>query len=150
MEYERINWENLPSQETPINANNLNRIDFALYLLASSENTVILDAVGDGETDDTEALSEVFNRSNSADFNITWDGELTELTVGNTIAGYLQYVPEEATTGLTLTVSSDDTSVVTVSISGQDVDVTGVAAGETLIRVSIPYGVEYAYDVVVT
>lgn len=37
MEYERINWENLPSHETPINANNLNRIDFALYLLASSE-----------------------------------------------------------------------------------------------------------------
>lgn len=86
MEYERINWENLPSQETPI------------YLLASSENTVILDAVGDGETDDTEALSEVFNRSNSV----------------------------------------------------QDVDVTGVAAGETLIHVSIPYGVEYVYEVIVT
>lgn len=90
------------------------------------------------------------NTANATDFNITWDGELTELTAGNTIAGYVQYVPEEATTGLTLTVSSDDTSVAIVSISGQDVDVTGVAAGETLIRVSIPYGVEYVYDVVVT
>ena len=59
-------------------------------------------------------------------------------------------MPEEGTTGLTLTVTSEDTNVATVSISGQDVDVTGVAAGETLIHVSIPYGVEYVYEVIVT
>lgn len=85
----------------------------------------------------------------ATDFNITWDGDLSDISVEDTIFGYVQYVPEEADSGLTLTASSDDTSVATVSISGQDVLITGVAAGETLIRVSIPYGVEYVYDVVV-
>ena len=85
----------------------------------------------------------------ATDFNITWDGDLSDISVEDTIFGYVQYVPEEADSGLTLTASSDDTSVATVSISGQDVLITGVAAGETLIRVSIPYGVEYVYDVFV-
>ena len=85
--------------------------------------------------------------TDATDFNVSWDGDPTDLAVGGTALGYVQYVPEDATTGLTVTASSDDTSVATVSVSGQDITVTGVAAGETLIRVSIPYGVEYIYDV---
>ena len=27
MAYERVNWENLPSKKTPLNANNLNKIE---------------------------------------------------------------------------------------------------------------------------
>lgn len=30
-EYDRINWENLPSKDTPLNADNLNRMDEAIY-----------------------------------------------------------------------------------------------------------------------
>ena len=28
--YSRINWENYPSEETPINESNLNRMDYAI------------------------------------------------------------------------------------------------------------------------
>ena len=86
----------------------------------------------------------------ATDFNISWDGDLSALPVGETALGYVQYVPDDASTGLTLTAVSEDTSIATVSVSGQDVTVTGVSPGETLIRVSIPYGVEYVYDIVVT
>ena len=86
----------------------------------------------------------------ATDFNVAWDGDLSDISINGTVSGYVQYTPLEADSGLTLTASSDDTSIATVSISGQDVIVTGVSAGETLIRISIPYGVERAYDVSVS
>ena len=65
---------------------------------------------------------------------------LSALAVGDTITGYTQYIPDDAISGLTLTALSDDPAVASVSVSGQNVTVTGVAPGETLVHVSIPYG----------
>ena len=89
------------------------------------------------------------NTVDATDFNINWDSSLN-MSVGNSVNGYVQYIPDDATTGLTLTVLSDDPSVATVSVSGQSITVTGVSAGETMIHVSIPYGVEYVYSTTVT
>ena len=85
----------------------------------------------------------------ATDFNLSWDGDLSALAVGNSVIGYAQYIPDDAISGLTLTAVSDDTAIATVSVSGQNVTVTGVAPGETLVHVSIPYGAEYVYDVFV-
>ena len=90
------------------------------------------------------------NTVDATDFYVTWDGELYNMEEEDVISGFVQYIPEDATTGLTLTVSSDDTSVATVTASGQDITVTAVAEGETLIHVSIPYGTEYVYSVIVS
>ena len=38
MAYERVNWENLPSTNTPVNADNLNKMDEGLKLL--NNNTI--------------------------------------------------------------------------------------------------------------
>ena len=89
------------------------------------------------------------NTLDATDFNVDWDDDLS-IAEGGTVNGYVQYIPDEATTGLTITASSDDSDVATVSVSGQALVVTGVAAGETLIRVSIPYGVEHVYGVIVS
>ena len=86
----------------------------------------------------------------ATDFNVNWESDLESMSEGDAVHGYVQYVPDEAVSGLTITATSDSTDVATVSVSGQDITVTGVAAGETLVRVSIPYGVEYMYDVVVS
>ena len=91
----------------------------------------------------------VADPSDAIDFNISWESNLYELPVGSDISGYVQYVPEDADTGLTLTVSSENEEVATVSTSGQDVVVTGVAEGDTYIHVSIPYGTERVYGVTV-
>lgn len=89
------------------------------------------------------------NTTDATDFNVDWDSDLSDMGIGDVVHGYVQYVPEDATTGLTLTVSSEDTSVATVAVSGQSITVTGVSAGDTVIHVSIPYGVEYVYSVTV-
>ena len=89
------------------------------------------------------------NTVDATDFNISWEGDLSALAVGDSVVGYTQYIPDDAVSGLTLTAVSDDTAIAAVSVSGQNVTVTGVAPGETLVHVSIPYGVEYVYDVVV-
>lgn len=92
----------------------------------------------------------VTDPSDAIDFNISWASVLTGLSVGDEVSGYVQYVPEDADSGLTLTVSSDDATVATVTASGQDVTVSAIAAGDTLIRVSIPYGTERIYNVTVS
>lgn len=86
----------------------------------------------------------------ATDFHISWDGDIEALGVGDTITGYAQYIPDDAVSGLTLTAATEDSSVATVSVSGQNVSLTGVAAGETVIHVSIPYGTEYVYSVTVS
>jgi hypothetical protein len=86
----------------------------------------------------------------ATDFNVSWDGELSALGVGETITGYTQYEPMDASSGLSLTVTSEDTDIATVTAEGQNITITGVTIGETLIRVSIPYGAEHVYSVTVT
>ena len=63
--YNRINWENYPSEETPVNASNLNRMDYAINeidnrvialntdkLSATDANTMITNVVLNDETGD--------------------------------------------------------------------------------------------------
>ena len=88
--------------------------------------------------------------ANATDFYVTWDTDLEALSSGGEASGYVEYVPRGATSGVALTARSDDTSVATVSISGQAVTISAVGAGDTLVHISIPYGVEYEYNVVVT
>jgi hypothetical protein len=89
----------------------------------------------------------IADSTDATDFNISWDSNLTGIAIGGTSVGYVQYVPDDANSGLTLTASSDDTSVATVTTSGQDVTITGIASGSTFIHVSIPYGTERIYSV---
>lgn len=56
---------------------------------------------------------------------------------------------KETPSELTLVVASKDTNIATISIFKQDVDVTGITVGKTLIYVSIPYEVKYVYEVIV-
>lgn len=89
------------------------------------------------------------NTIDATDFNVTWEDDL-DIAVGGTVNGFVQYLPDDATSGLTLTLTSDDPSIATVSVSGQELTVTGIAAGETMVHVYIPYGVEHVYGVTVT
>lgn len=86
----------------------------------------------------------------ATDFNISWDGDITDIGVGESVTGFTQYVPIGATAGTTLTATSENTDVATVDVDGFDVTISGVSEGETLIHVSIPYGTEHVYSVVVT
>lgn len=86
----------------------------------------------------------------ATDFSIAWDRDLAEMSTGDVAVGYVQYLPETATTGLTISVRSEDPSIATVNVNGQDISITGVGAGETLIHVSIPFGTEYVYSVTVS
>ena len=88
--------------------------------------------------------------TDATEFNISWDGDLSSMEAEDVITGYAQYIPEHADSGLTLTAVSDNTGVATVTASGQDITITAVAAGETLIHVSIPYGTEHVYSVTVS
>lgn len=87
--------------------------------------------------------------TDATDFHVSWNVDVDALAVGDEALGHVQYVPETATAGLTLTASSEDTSVATVAVDGENVVVTGVAAGNTVIHVSIPYGTEHVYSVTV-
>ena len=90
------------------------------------------------------------NTVDATDFNINWESDLGAMTAGGAVNGFVQYIPDDASTGLTVTATSDDPDIATVNVSGQEMAVTGVSAGETMIHVSIPYGVEHVYSVTVT
>lgn len=73
MSYSKINWENLPSENTPLNATNLNKMD-----------TQIKDNADDIETN-TSDISELDTRlttaeSNISNFNLTTYEDATSLT----------------------------------------------------------------------
>ena len=86
----------------------------------------------------------------ATDFHLSWSHDPGALSVGDTASAYAQYLPDSASAGLALTAVSEDENVATVSVSERNVTVTAVTQGETVIRVSIPYGTEYVYGVSVT
>ena len=93
---------------------------------------------------------EIANTVSATDFEILWKRDLDQLNVGGRIEGYAEYYPEDATTGTSLTVSSEDTSIATVSVEHSRVRINGISVGDTLIHVSIPYGTEKIYSVTVS
>lgn len=90
------------------------------------------------------------NTTDATDFHISWDNDPTALSESDVVIGYVQFIPEDATSGTTITAASEDTSIATVAVDGQNVAITAVAVGETVVHVAIPYGTEYLYRVVVT
>ena len=74
MSYSRINWENKPSTNTPINAENLNKMDAGIAAVtASEEETATKVSVLEGRVDEITTLPEG---------STTGDAELADIRVG--------------------------------------------------------------------
>lgn len=67
--YERINWENYPSEETPINASNLNRIDYATNEL--DDRVISIDTTKANNTDIVNLISNITVNDATGDITIT-------------------------------------------------------------------------------
>lgn len=87
---------------------------------------------------------------NSDSFEVIWKTDIDEISVGRTVAGYISYSPAEAKDRMTITVSSDNTDVATVTKYGTRIAVTGVAEGEANITVASTTGQVEIFNVVVT
>ncbi len=69
----RINWENYPSENTPINENNLNKMDYALYV--HDEKLLNLDTTKANQSDLTQSLKSVTYDKSTGTFVFTyWNG----------------------------------------------------------------------------
>ena len=87
---------------------------------------------------------------NSDSFEVVWKTDIDEISVGRTVAGYISYSPSEAKDRMTITVSSDNTDVATVTKYGTRIAVTGVAEGEANITVASTTGQVEIFNVIVT
>ena len=73
--YSRINWENEPSINTPINATNLNAIDYAVYV--HDQTLSNWDLTKANETDLLLCVKEITYDSDSGEFLFTWQNGTT-------------------------------------------------------------------------
>ena len=67
--YQRINWENYPSEETPINASNLNRIDYATNEL--DDRVISIDTTKANNTDIVNLISNISINETTGDITVT-------------------------------------------------------------------------------
>lgn len=85
--YERVNWEDLPSKNTPINAENLNKMDKAIDDLD--------DKIVELESDMEEVFQSVSSGKAMVASAITDMGVLTELDAKfETMAGNIEKIPK--------------------------------------------------------
>ena len=88
MAYNKTNWQNAPSTDTPINANNLNKIEEGIY-----QNSLKADQVGDlsnlettDKTNTVNAINEVISTLGIVDIS----NEFTSnFTINNLVALYI-------------------------------------------------------------
>lgn len=73
--YSRINWENEPSINTPINATNLNAIDYAVYV--HDQTLSNWDLTKANETDLLLCVKEITYDSDTGEFLFTWQNGTT-------------------------------------------------------------------------
>ena len=83
-------------------------------------------------------------------FDVTWKTDLDSLVVSGSVAGYISFTPKDAESRMTITASSEDTSVATITKSGSRLTVTGTGVGETDVIVSSTGGEVKVYRVVVS
>lgn len=111
--YGRINWENYPSEETPINASNLNRIDYATDEI---DNRVIsLDTTKANANDITNLISNISVNDATGDITITRKNGVQQVihTTLNKIAINFSYDYNTQTIILTL----NDGSITRISLA---------------------------------
>ena len=88
------------------------------------------------------------------DFDVEWESEPLELSVGGTLSGFVRYEPEDATAGTELTMTIEvvegEGSVLSAAQENGVITLTGESAGTALVTVSIPCGMVRSYQVTVT
>jgi hypothetical protein len=94
MAYNKTNWQNSPSTDTPINAGNLNKIEEGIY-----QNSVKADQVGDLSTLTTTAKNNLVNAINETNVNIS--------NISGTIL-WTNQNPSSSFASQTITLSSGD------------------------------------------
>lgn len=87
--------------------------------------------------------------SDALDFDIEWDKSDLTLAVGDVITGKASYYPETSNTGTELTTAVDN-EMVSATYEDDLVSITGLAAGEASVTLSIPSGASKTYTFTVT
>ena len=82
MAYERVNWENLPSKNTPVNADNLNKMDKGIKDLETELSKKANSADVYTKTEIDEIKTEGLSFTNPEKFN---GGDLTSVKVGRLV-----------------------------------------------------------------
>ena len=83
-------------------------------------------------------------------FDVVWKADTEAIPAGGSVTGYLSFFPRDAGTRLTMSVSSADEAIATVSRQGSRITVTGVSEGETDILVSALNGMLQVHHVTIT
>lgn len=84
--------------------------------------------------------------SDALDFVVEWDKEELAVEVGGTLTGHVSYLPEDANSGtsLTLTVTGD---AATAEFKDDMITVTGAKNGEATIEALLPSGAQKVFTV---
>jgi hypothetical protein len=83
-------------------------------------------------------------------FDVVWKADTEAIPAGGSVTGYLSFFPRDAGARLTMSVSSADEAIATVSRQGSRITVTGVSEGETDILVSALNGMLQVHHVTIT
>lgn len=90
------------------------------------------------ETSVTDALDAI-------GFNIEWDKDIFVIGVDEQLIGYVTYLPEDANTGKTLTISTSS-GAIAAKVEDNTITITGIANGESDMEVSLPNGTKNIYS----
>lgn len=88
----------------------------------------------------------VTDASDALDFAVEWDKEEMAIAVGEVLTGHVTYLPEDANSGTSLTMTADSDAA-TVAIKDETIAVTGAKNGEVNIEAVLPYGTKKVFTV---
>lgn len=95
------------------------------------------------------AEEQVADSVDALDFEMEWDKEELTVKAGETLTGKASYIPDGANTGTELTAETDETIATAVFADGI-LTVSGAAAGETSLVLTLPSGARKEYVITVT
>lgn len=87
--------------------------------------------------------SDVTESVDALDFSVEWDKTDLNLSVGETLTGYVSYLPEDSNSGTTLELSTSEG--ITATLEENLLTVTGVAEGEATLEATLPSGIQKIY-----